>query len=844
MKKIPETETIVSIDLNFSNGGSSHTASVKTVLKAKDPSNEEDELGSLLASNGGRTIFSNEKLDKLMSNFAMTEKTTSKDSKMTSISRSYQDLTSLRLKSHCFLVRGSNCHPSDRGSFGRGANGNNQFVTNNGAQYNNIGATQSQYGSLNNKYATMFYYGELPNSPITDSTFKFPYKQPSINGGIIRIGNIYNEESSVNSRGIKTSLVYQSGALKENLSYNSQSISNFYKLNPDLANYNLKYGYTLAEAKIGFAQAGITVAGLPESDSNKVLFQESGTLDSILSSIASKYGYYWFVDPFVTGKVTFINSSSASNLSVTNPLKQSGVAQTKYVNASFSENFLKQKIVNGFSATIEKQEQTFEFDESNRFTRFHKVDINPFLIGLGISNSLYAAFYGAFVADKLDTESFDVIACIATYLEAKGKNIELEWGDSWPDNDGVANKTVTWDKVAGLEETQKLMLQANRSEFDLKNGRFIKLSRTQTGKPPQKPSQTTGYNLIKDVFNILTNTIYCSNVMSAYKAKRTQWNNADMSISGPYKLENSDEDTRKPAFISDVDALQDLLSFIKKRGKDKKLPLNYLFENSGSSGSSGAYGFIGRVSGNQKHSVGRGEGELDYDIINSKEYQFIHNPQTSQLWLGFSTELEKKIESLIASSQGLWREMLAGNSDSSLNTIKAYFKRSKTPTDQEDSEKTRKQEEAEARRQANLDALAERQEEVAERFDERYYSLKNNGATGNHLCPVSLDLKNGSISDILALESSNISSFSSRGQNLQSSSRTILGLSIPSNFRVTISGISIQLSSAGITTTINESTVKILPPDQQMIIDSNSKSVRSLSPISRFKASQKNFFGL
>ena len=104
------------------------------------------------------------------------------------------------------------------------------------------------------------------------------------------LGNIYNEESSIAASGEKTSLVYQDKDLKEELSHNLEIVSNYYKFNPDLANYNLKYGYTLSEAKKGFAQAGISITGLPESSTNKVLFSESGTLDSVLSNIASKYG--------------------------------------------------------------------------------------------------------------------------------------------------------------------------------------------------------------------------------------------------------------------------------------------------------------------------------------------------------------------------------------------------------------------------------------------------------------------------------------------------------------------------------------------------------------------------
>ena len=115
---IRETETITSLDLNFSNGGGSHSASVTTVLRAKDLANSEEELGSLIGSSGSKTTFSNDRIQALMSNFIEVEKTISQNGTTKSISRKYEDVTSLKLKSHCFVVRGSGSHPHDKGLSG------------------------------------------------------------------------------------------------------------------------------------------------------------------------------------------------------------------------------------------------------------------------------------------------------------------------------------------------------------------------------------------------------------------------------------------------------------------------------------------------------------------------------------------------------------------------------------------------------------------------------------------------------------------------------------------------------------------------------------------------------
>lgn len=834
---IKETETITSLDLNFSNGGGSHSASIQTVLKAKDLANSEDELGSLIGSSGNKTTFSNSKIQSLMSAFIQIEKTVSQDGNLKKISRKYEDITSLKLKSHCFVVRGRDCHPHDKGLSQAGVESRTiRNITINGSELTGLGSSNpnGQYTSFGGgEYATMPYFGELPNSPIKLKDQLFPFKQPRKFGGVIIIGNIYNEESSVTSDGDKTSLVYQDGVLKEEFSYNQEKVSSFYKFNPDLANYNLKIGYTLAEAKRGFAQAGINIIGLPESVTNKVLFEESGTLDSILSNIASKYGYYWFVDPFRTGVIRFVNSSSASQLSVTNPLTQSEAIQSKYLNASFSENNLTPRIVNCFSSTIEKKNQTFEFGTGQRFTRFHKLDTRKLLQQAGISKNLIRVYYGLFLAGRFDAEAFDIISYFAAYL----KKNDIDWGEWWEDSSILANAQISsWDsKVAG-KGMREYIEARHDSAFKLKDGNYLPLVNSD-GTKAEKPSNGRLFGLLRDWFTVFTNTIYLSNKFSRWKAKRMQWGGSPMNISGPYKISGSE--TVKIKDVDDLQSIEAVLTKINAGGRD----LTYLFDSSDSSGSSD-YAFIGRVESNQRNLAGRKKKDLDYDLINEKEYFLLKNPFTNRSYFGFSDDLAKQVQHLIEASASMFNDVSKNDSTSTSNTIKVYFTRAKRPSDEEETEETRKEEEAAVRRQAGLDALAEKLSEVGERFDIRYFNLKNNGASGDPLSPVTLDVKNGKISDILSLESSNISTRQSKGQTLKSSSRTIVGLSLPDSYKITLSALSVQLTGSGVTTTINESTKHLLPPDQQMIIDSSSKAAASNNIAKRFSASQRNLFGL
>lgn len=847
---ISNAETIVSLDVNFSNGGGSHSATIKTVLKAKDLSNDE-ELGSLIGSSSKRTTFSNEKIQALMNNFIEVEKTIFQDGTKKSINRKYQDVTSLKLKSHCFLVRGRDCHPNDKGSTSgsRGSRAAMRTATG-GVQWNKSPSSNPSYGfSSSNtsgagEYATIPYFSQLPNSPVTDSEQKYPYRSPKLFGSSIIIGNIYNEESSVNTEGKKTSLTYLQQDLKEELSYNVEGVSDFYKKNPDLANYDLKYGYTLSEAKTGFAQAGISIFGLPESSTDKVLFDQSGTLDSVLSSIASKYGYYWYVDPFTMGSVYFVSSEASSQLSVINPLSQSGTTQSKYLNASFSENFIKPKIVNAFSSSIEKNEQTFEFSQGERYSRFHQLDLKKFLSTFGISPSLFKSFYGLFVSGKFDADTFDTIA-IAAQSITKDK---IDWSKTngeeedswWEDSDTVSDVDfVDFNKVVSGNELRKKVLAENDHPFNLKTGKFIEIS-TLAGTTIVRPSTLPIFSALQRMYSLLTNNIYFSDKFSNWKAKRMNWGSSPMSISGPFALESTGEE---PAVkIKDVDALQSFNALLVQRS-EKDVSLKYAFDKTEAKGI-GTHCFIGTVARNERQVGNKNAKDFDYDLFNELNYIIYTASDNKKTYVGISDKIRNSIVSLMSSSGKLANGVMDVKNKSNPHTLKAFYTRSKQPTNQKEGEGSREEEEERSSTQSGLNAIQQRLDEIAERFDIRYYSLNNNGASGSPLSPITLDIKNGSISDILALEGSSFPSRMSKAPSLKSSSRTIVGLSLPNVFKVTISSISIQLGESGVTTTIAESTQKLIPPNEQIIIDSNGMSLSSNRNPLALSASQKNFLGL
>lgn len=777
---LPFKGTIVSFNFNASSSGGDHSISIEAVENAKDLAQEGNSLGTIIGSSAGGINLSDERLENLTNQFIEVRRSKKKDGKTTRILSELTHITALRLKSHCFVVRGSQSHPKDRSG---------QVI--------------------------IPYFGECSESPITVADQRYPFQNPRLKGGVVTIGNIYNEESSIDSTGVKTSLVYQDGVLKDNLSFNFDRISEHYKEFPEYSNYDLRFGYTLREAVMGLGSCGIKVAGLPQSDD--VLFEESGTLDAIVSNIASKFGYYWFIDPFNGGAVTFVNSASVASTPVTNPFKQSEEVQKSYVSASFTEDRLSPVIVNAFSAQIEKKEQTFEFDEGARMTRFKKLNINNLLKNIKVKADVLRLYYTMYLAGAYNANNFDVMGIVATRENKKITWNEENWSGAETIKDAKSGDIDIVTTISGHQEVLDSL-----GPIDVKNAEFIKLKKDLI--PIERPSLGEAFSKVELIFRLLNNRIYLSNRYTEYTATRTNWSGSEMSISGPFETDT---------MISEIEALADVATAL-----DEDITFGKLMKFVGSVVGVGNYGFVGVLDGGNHSSNGIDEEGLDFELFNAKNYDFCAS-YISQ-FLAVSKKLKSRIKSLANASAKAFNAM----DKHGPQTAKAYYSRSKRPTNSVKGVKSRKQEEEESNNKSGLDAAAQKISELAERYDIRLYALSTNGASGNPLSPITLDIKNGKIAEIIALTGSKIYSAISNRYPPSQSSRTIVGISIPETFSPTISGITLQLSDSGVTTTIKESTIKMLRPDEQLIIDANMKALLSTRNNTAFTAKQKALFGL
>ena len=213
-------------------------------------------------------------------------------------------------------------------------------------------------------------------------------------------------------------------------------------------------------------------------------------------------------------------------------------------------------------------------------------------------------------------------------------------------------------------------------------------------------------------------------------------------------------------------------------------------------------------------------------------------------YLGVSRYLKDNMEEIISDSKSLFEKRLDNLNSSLSRTLRLPYTRTKSPVNELLGDAPNQKLET-----ALDDSDAQENEDkskITDLFDKKSFvkcQLDLNGASGDIFSPVSFEVKKGTNQEISALINSNFGGNSQGSRFLATSSRTLVGFHVPS-FKVTLSGITFELNSGSVQTTINESTQKLLPVDDQIVTSLGAKSTRTSSLGSRFSASQKNFLGL
>lgn len=809
-------ESIQKLDLNFTNGGGGHTANVSSILDAKSLDGSEG-LGIVVGELGEINSFSNDRISDIMSNFICTSHSVGADPTKKVVSRKYTDRTSLLLKSYVVLVRGKDCGPE----------------------------------TLNFEGAFP-YFTEVLGSPLRPFKAKPPVVDRS--NSIIMIGKIYNSEAAARFDGVKISLVYQNKELKTKLSLNDEAVSATYKGSPDLAKYDLKFGYTIRELREALGQVGVVINGLPNNED--ILFENSGSLDSVIGSVASYLGYFWFVNP-ETGTIEFINTAQASSIRLTD---YTNSEDENIINASFTRSTISKKLVNIYKGSQEKPEKNTD-DGNDRVRRIFFKRIYPErLEAFPLSHKVVGAFFAIF-NQNMGADTFDKFAYILLNMNKDRPNgkspAERIFGEKLDFKDLYTDEPKThklWKYHKGSNELdtivpikdiakEKAMREPilDRVELDRFSNKFLYFNLSKKpdenfvgppnsgGQAMMRPSQSELYAFLSAYYS-LAGGFFISNGYSQYKAERVQWQNSgNMTILGPYHKDDN---------IRDIDDLSDFNDFLDIIDVERPTVGDLAEGTNGEAKNVHDFHFIAI------RNIKQRERFKDDDFVDMKTIEHFMEiwsqvPNLNYSFLGGpSVIFEKgKLEDVVIGIVEQSYKNFLNTYDGEKKTVGCKYVRSQTRVNkQEDDEDDEQEDDDIAESDDNSQALSD----LFDRFDLKSYEIK--GPSHNILNNITLSNYSGSVTEMEALKKERVN-YDNSIDIPESSSRTIYGLKIP-NINATTNSISISVGSNGIQTTINESTIKLLPPDQQFLTNQGMDiSNKSMVPAS-FSATQRNFFGL
>lgn len=876
-------EAITNVDLNFTNGAGGHTASVVTILNPKSVETGED-LGTVIGEAGEVNAFSNDEIGGMLDNFICTEKTVTTNPVTSTVARKYIDRVSLVLKSHMVLVRGINCGPREELEF----------------------------------EGEVPYFSEVINAPrpLKDSfgrDFPFPSLAPRKYGSVIVAGKIYNYESASEFNGIKITLAYNRRELKEELSLNDEVVSIAYKLNPDLSQYDLKFGYTLGEFEKILNIAGVAVSpehGLPElPDGEEVLFEQSGTLESVVGAVANYFGYFYYINPD-NGTLCFINTQEAINLKITDHSKTTDKTITS---SSFTQSFTSTKIVNSYVGTAEKPEaKSPKDDDRPRKVFFKRYDLIKDLVepsfGRGVIEvdgeeveqvheelgALFAIFnqnQGPAVFDFY----FWILLWENTHPENKLLHNCQQWGmtlkkqthlffdplyDSrepfnhqrwlWgpnPENekDEQVKEMVkeeapaepaepadpdvqyVYETAVNAEDPKKKTTRitkdkAGKNFFDRVRDKFeYRLFNNQdptqfgAGTKMKRPSQTDLFSFMQAYFAI-AGGIYVSHAYSQYKVERMEFQNMNnITIVGPLNGDTPIDE------VDDLSELNDVLTLTFSH--KKRVTVRDLWK-----ASHGKDQIKGVEPVHDFHFIAlrnipkleRKNGQNFDRLVDFRPFEKMeildHETKKSHLFVGGPKKFMEKdiINSAVKKSYQNYREATEFNKKS----LGIEYIRRKTRVNKIDEDPFA--EEEEDTDISEDDDSGQKMSDLFDRFD--FQSFFVTSPKYDILNNLTLKSFSGSITEMKAIRRQNANYQEGQGPT-QNSSVTRYGLHVP-KFKPQMNSVSIRTGQEGITTTVNESTIKLIPLNANLIENRAHEAAFTQDGLAPFlNAGQKNFLG-
>lgn len=348
--------------------------------------------------------------------------------------------------------------------------------------------------------------------------------------------------------------------------------------------------------------------------------------------------------------------------------------------------------------------------------------------------------------------------------------------------------------------------------------------------------------MLKAYFEI-AGTLYVSNGYSKYKVERMQFANTNnLSIQGPFR------GTQNVADIDSLSHINDFLDHVGVKKEDRTIFNIKEATNGESVGEADAFYFLGERTikklEKKNAKVEDGEAEkidkaLDFKTLTDKiellEYR-------NELLIG--GKLEPSNEEATGADVVMQVFDLVQQSkvnfDAAMDLKKIMrleYTRSKTRVNKVDEEKDEDEEDKDIARGGEG---SQKESDLFDRFDLKLFKVEK--PEYNLLNNLTLSEKSGTTVEMSILHSLR-GTYTDNNDSPKSSTRTLYGLHIP-DFKETLNSISVTVGSDGIRTTISESTIKLVPPDQELIMDRGQQAITPSTIPTSLTAAQRNVLGL
>ncbi len=860
---------ITNLDINFSNSsGASHKATVRAVeaLDAWDFKNALIPPTAVQGEINEKLTFGDPDIETLLSKFTTTEIVKSTDSVKTSIEFNMQDNLSLKLDSIIIALRAKDVGPLGEEEFEGNIYNWTELPDNikYSTRYTEELAPWGQNGETRGSPDYQSYVERGTANPNNEHQQKPEWR---LDKRTLVLGQIYNIVELEDQKGeIWTkAYIHRERAFFLELppkndvwfiNYTWPAIADPEEDRGSWQDSRIQLGYTLKELTEGLDEIGILWEGIPLEE--EFLIEESGTLTDVLSSAASKLGYYWYIDPILE-KVIWIDSLGVEALTVTD---YNETTDQKIVSTSFTDNIIKSANVISYNTTLQetRREQPQRTQKDRKLKKaFKRLEFNKEIES--VLEYFIGVYYLMWNKDLLSEDYFDKLwfygmhysndfRSAAEHLEYEDELLEQQ--DDLPWDLKEIRDDYGYIEEGDKETPDNLKL---REQYKILK-EFITISRdgeralpvfnyayrmekkdAVTEKGIQKPSEGVWYRFLKNYMDSGLGGLYMSGPVSKYRSDRIVWEGGDdWEVIGGWRWD---------ALLADIPELAPIAEFLEKYTATSKEWLDVkdfaknLYADIGyneETWSEDKYYYFAIRKNSRKFLETQAQ-----DIINTFDdrigARIIETSVNQKNWLLFQNK--EAVNGYVTKSRDEYDAKLLELPLEEYGSIR--YRRLRHPVKDERHSDT---EDNDVSTDENYDDLDLNRENKIIKIKYPEIQLEGGGVNNPIKENNPLTLENVSAEseqELDAIERNKSSKLSFLNQ--QQSSRVIFDLEIPT-FSPEISSISLNFTADGITTTIVESTINILPTDQSIIITRDNLTRRSTNPLSKASAKKKNLLNL